>query len=134
MTKCSQSSAGVVLQFPYPKTLSGSEGPIEEAFVVLSQQKRELYHEFLRVAERLDRKGVPGVYGEVASVAERVTRLKCEGRTAMSALAQGLDTLKRSQAAYRKGAAATSKLLVAISILVLSAWWALASGQLNAIP
>ncbi|OYW55242.1 MAG: hypothetical protein B7Y80_09445 [Hyphomicrobium sp. 32-62-53] len=102
---------------------------IDESCVVLSIQERRRYDEFLRLAECLDRQGVPGVYTEVAEIAESVTRLKRQGCTAMAALTQGVATLKRVEAAYRKGIGAACKPLFGASLVLLSVFWALVAGQ-----
>lgn len=61
----------------------------------LSPAEQRLYDELLALARRLDKRGVSGVYGLVANVADQVTLLKQQGQSTVAALARGLDALKQ---------------------------------------
>lgn len=61
----------------------------------LSSAEQRLYDELLVLARRLDKRGVSGVYGLVATIADQVTSLKNQGQSTVAALARGLDTLKK---------------------------------------
>ncbi len=66
----------------------------------LSPTEQRLFDEILSLARKLDARGVPGVYGLVASVADQVTQLKDEGHSTVAALARGLDSLKQISATH----------------------------------
>jgi hypothetical protein len=66
----------------------------------LSSAELRLYDELLALARRLDKRGVSGVYGLVASVADQVTSLKGQGRDTVGTLARGLDALKQIDASH----------------------------------
>lgn len=54
-----------------------------------------MHDELLALARRLDKRGVSGVYGLVAHVADQVALLKQQGKSTIAALARGLDALKQ---------------------------------------
>jgi hypothetical protein len=66
----------------------------------LSPAEQRLDDELLALARTLDKRGVPGVYGQVAVIVDEVTALKNGGHNAIAALARGLDSLKKIDANY----------------------------------
>lgn len=68
----------------------------------LSPQEQRLFDTLLRRARKLHRKKVPGVYAEVAVIAEATRSNKQEGRCCLSSLAVGLDQLDKLEAADRR--------------------------------
>jgi hypothetical protein len=84
--------------FTFPKSSSANDdGPVHDAPPAnLSLGEQRLYDELLALARRLDKRGVSGVYGLVANVADQVTALKNQGQSTVAALARGVDALKKT--------------------------------------
>lgn len=84
--------------FTFPQSSSTNhDGPEHDAPPAnLCPAEQRLYDELLALARRLDKQGVPGVYGLVANVADQVTALKHQGKSTIAALARGVDALKKT--------------------------------------
>ena len=88
--------------YKFPQSGSASQAAAEHGARPpnLSSAEQRLYDELLALARRLDKRGVSGVYGLVASVADQVTLLKHQGQSTVAALARGLDALKQIDASH----------------------------------
>ena len=88
--------------YKFPQSGSASQAGAEHGARPpnLSSAEQRLYDELLALARRLDKRGVSGVYGLVASVADQVTLLKHQGQSTVAALARGLDALKQIDASH----------------------------------
>jgi len=68
----------------------------------LSPHEQRLFEALLSRARKLHRKKVPGVYAEVAVIAEAMKSTKQEGQCCLSAIAVGLDQLDKLEAADKR--------------------------------
>jgi hypothetical protein len=85
-----------VFTFPQSGSANNDDGEHDHRLANLSPAEQRLYDELLALARRLDKRGVSGVYGLVANVADQVTALKHQGQSTIAALARGVDALKKA--------------------------------------
>lgn len=67
----------------------------------LSDTEALLYEELITTTRKLAELGVPVSYSVIAEVAEAMQRAHREGRSALPAIADGLDTMRSVECSYR---------------------------------
>lgn len=61
----------------------------------ISDTEARLYEDLVETTRKLAKRGVPVSYSIIATVAEEMERAHREGRSALPAIAQGLDTVRK---------------------------------------